>query len=96
LEDADASLLLNATPSGNLSREASSREINLALAYLHDNTTLLNDLGKERAKRLLEDHTRVRKAAQARLRVEEVGQTKVQACLPVDVMGVYVLLPDSL
>lgn len=99
LADADANLLLSATPSGNLSREASSREITLALDYLRHNTAMLNQLGKDRAQSLLDDHTRVRKIVQQRgrgLRIEDVGQTKVQACLPVDVMGVYVLLPDSL
>ena len=37
-----------------------------------------------------DDHQRVREAAR------DVGQYSVTACLPVDVMGVYVLLPDSL
>lgn len=96
LDEADVNQLLAAIPSANLSRDASSREIALALNYLDSNGKLLDELGTERAKRLLDDHTRVRKAAQARLKVAEVGQTKVQACLPVDVMGVYVLLPDAL
>jgi hypothetical protein len=47
-------------------------------------------LATQRAEALLADHQRVREAAR------DVGQYSVSACLPVDVMGVYVLLPDSL
>ena len=45
---------------------------------------------RERAHALLADHQRVREAAR------DVGQHQVKPCLPVDVIGVYVLLPDSL
>jgi hypothetical protein len=38
---------------------------------------------------LLQDHRRVREAAEGR------GSYQVTASLPVDVMGVYVLLPDA-
>ncbi|MGQ0501578.1 MAG: hypothetical protein ACT4P0_03050 [Panacagrimonas sp.] len=44
-------------------------------------------LANERAQTLLQDHRRVRKAADAK------GSYQVTASLPVDVMGVYVLLP---
>lgn len=44
----------------------------------------------ERAQALLADHRRVREAAR------DVGQYSVSPCLPVDVIGVYVLLPDAL
>ena len=50
----------------------------------------LQTLATQRAEALLADHQRVREAAR------DVGQYSVNACLPVDVMGVYVLLPDSL
>jgi hypothetical protein len=47
-------------------------------------------LAQSRAESLLVDHRRVREAAR------DVGQYTVRPCLPVDVMGVYVLLPDTL
>jgi hypothetical protein len=47
-------------------------------------------LAHERAQALLADHRRVREAAR------DVGQYSVSPCLPVDVIGVYVLLPDAL
>ena len=39
---------------------------------------------------VLADHQRVREAAR------DVGQYSVNACLPVDIIGVYVLLPEQL
>ena len=96
LEEADTHQLLGAVPSGNLSIDVSQREIRQAIDYLGSNESFLNELAERRAKDLFNDHTRIRKAAQARFTVDEVGKTKVTACLPVDVMGVYVLLPDEL
>lgn len=49
----------------------------------------LNDVAKTRAQALLADHRRVREAADAR------GSYQVTASLPVDVMGVYVLVPAT-
>lgn len=82
--------LLEYTPTGNLPKEAMHREIEYALDFLQGNTEQLESLAKERATALLEDHRRVREAAR------DVGQYSVKACLPVDVIGVYVLLPDAL
>ena len=82
--------LLECTPSGNLPPEAVQREIIAALEFLKLHPQQLEDLAKERAQALLADHQRVREAAR------DVGQYQVAPCLPVDVVGVYVLLPDSL
>ena len=82
--------LLECTPSGNLPVEAVQREIRTALEFIAAHPEQLQTLAKQRAETLLVDHQRVREAAR------DVGQYSVSACLPVDVMGVYVLLPDSL
>ncbi|MFP8968488.1 SNF2-related protein [Pokkaliibacter sp. CJK22405] len=82
--------LLECVPSGNLPKEAMTREIQHALTFMQDNQAKLKALAEERANTLLVDHKRVREAAR------DVGQYSVQACLPVDVIGVYVLLPDAL
>ena len=82
--------LLECAPSGNLSSEAIQREIRAALDFLDRQPESLATLARDRATALLEDHQRVRHAA------NDVGQYSVQPCLPVDVIGVYVLLPDSL
>ncbi len=43
-----------------------------------------------RKRKLVRNHRRVREAAR------DVGSYEVTPCLPVDVLGVYVLLPASL
>ena len=49
----------------------------------------LEAIARERAQTLLQDHRRVREAADAK------GTYQVTASLPVDVMGVYVLVPAA-
>jgi superfamily II DNA or RNA helicase len=82
--------LLECTPTGNLPVEVMQREIRAALDFIAAHPQQLQMLAKQRAQTLLADHQRVREAAR------DVGQYSVSACLPVDVMGVYVLLPDAL
>jgi superfamily II DNA or RNA helicase len=88
--DVQAARLLDSKPSANLSREVAVREIAAALAFLDEHRDALDRLAQERAEALLADHRRVREAAR------DVGQYDVRPCLPVDVLGVYVLLPDEL
>jgi len=90
LADDGVSRLLECTPSGNLPPEAAQREIRIALDFLAAHPQQLQAVAQERADALLADHQRVREATR------DVGQYSVSPCLPVDVMGVYVLLPDSL
>lgn len=82
--------LLECEPTGNLPKDAITREVAHALEFLKANSSKLEQIAKERAQDLLTDHRRVREAAR------DVGQYSVSACLPVDVIGVYVLLPDTL
>jgi hypothetical protein len=67
-----------------------ANKIRTALAFFRAHPQQLEDLAQVRALALLDDHRRVREAAR------DVGQYSVSACLPVDVIGVYVLLPDTL
>ena len=90
LSDDSVTRLLECTPSGNLPVETIQREIRTALDFIAAHPRPLQALAEQRAKILLADHQRVREAAR------DVGQYSVSACLPVDVMGVYVLLPDAL
>ncbi len=90
LDDARVIRLLEVTPSGNLGPEAAAREINHALALLRASTGRLERLARQRADALLQDHRRVREAA------ADQGRYAVTPSLPVDVIGVYVLLPDNL
>jgi len=90
LEGEAAARLLGCTPTGNLPADAIEREIRTALEFISAHPAQLEQLAQRRAQALLTDHRRVREAAR------DVGQYSVSACLPVDVMGVYVLLPDAL
>lgn len=90
LQGEDVAQLLECMPSGNLPVEAVQREIRTALEFIAAHPQQLQLLAQKRAETLLADHQRVREAAR------DVGQYSVSACLPVDVMGVYVLLPDTL
>lgn len=87
-DDATAGLL-ECQPTGNLPREAIHREVVQALDFLQAHPKRLEALAHERAQARLADHRRVREAAR------DVSQYSVNPCLPVDVIGVYVLLPDA-
>jgi superfamily II DNA or RNA helicase len=88
----EAARLLECAPAGNLPREAVQREVAKALEALQVERPRLDALANQRAAELLQDHERVR---QATARRAGASQHQVQACLPVDVVGVYVLLPDA-
>lgn len=90
LTDEVASQLLLCQPSGNLNTAFMQSEITKALEFLQQNSRYLESLAHQRAEILLADHRRVREAAR------DIGQYAVIPCLPIDVMGVYVLLPDEL
>jgi hypothetical protein len=65
------------------------RQLQSALDALPSLQLQFDALAKARAQALLADHRRVREAAEGR------GSYQVTASLPVDVMGLYVLLPDT-
>ena len=90
LQDESVAQLLACTPSGNLPVSTVQREISTALEFIDTHPQQLQALAQRRAEILLADHRRVREAAR------DVGEYSVNACLPVDVIGVYVLLPDAL
>jgi hypothetical protein len=90
LEADAAATLIDVSPSANLPPEMARREIRTALDFLQENRSRLDMLAQFRADTLLADHRRIREAAR------DIGSYSVRPCLPVDVMGVYVLLPDDL
>lgn len=86
---ADARALLGAVATRNMPSVIRDRHIQQALDTLPSWSNALNDIAHARAQALLADHRRVREAADAR------GAYQVTASLPVDVMGVYVLVPAT-
>ena len=80
--------LMQAEVSRNMPVERRNREIDTALEELAERTGQFEEFARRRADELLADHRRVREAAQAR------GEYRVHPQLPVDVMGLYLLIPD--
>jgi hypothetical protein len=90
LPESDLAALLAAEPVGNLSEAVASSHIQTTLDFLSTQTTWLENFARQRAELLLTDHRRVREAA------KDTGSYEVTPCLPVDILGVYVLLPAGL
>lgn len=87
LDDAVSRALMAVEPVRNMPPPLRTQHIQRALDQLDDLKPTLEELARNRAQQLLEDHRRVREAAQAR------GEYRVTPSLPVDVMGVFVLIP---
>lgn len=81
--------ILGTEATRNMPAVIRDRHIQQALDSLPGWQTSLEAIAKARAQALLADHRRVREAAEAR------GTYQVTASLPVDVMGVYVLVPAA-
>lgn len=86
---AQARHLLGTEATRNMPPVIRDRHIQQALDTLPNWQSTLEGIAKARAQALLADHRRVREAAEAR------GSYQVTASLPVDVMGVYVLVPSA-
>jgi hypothetical protein len=86
----EADRFLTCQSVGNLPPNVMQKEIRSALDYLQQHLPQVEHLAEKRAQALLTDHQRVREAS------NDVGQYRVSPCLPIDVMGVFVLLPDEL
>jgi hypothetical protein len=82
--------LLEEQPAGNLDKSVMERELNASLAWWQENNFVFEKIAQDRSNALLVDHRRVRQAAQDR------GTYTVMPGLPVDLIGLYVLLPTEL
>jgi len=92
LQTEDCPALLEALPEGDLPDLVKRRQLSAALARLPEMTPVLDGVAQERAAVLAADHARVREAAETR-RARIATSVKVEPVLPVDVIGLYVLLP---
>lgn len=79
---------LTQPPAESVSDRVRETSIAQALAQWAAWQPVLKDFAQQRANELLEDHRRVRSAADSR------GRYAVKALLPVDVIGMFVLLPQ--
>jgi superfamily II DNA or RNA helicase len=88
LEDTDALGLMAAEPARNMDADERAFEVGESLDGLPRLTPTIEALAISRAEVLLDDHTRVRDASAAK------GiRSTVEACLPADVIGAFVLVP---
>ena len=88
-EPAEVEKLLHFIPSSNLTGTAVQNAVRRATEFAAAQTNWFNDFASKRAEELLSDHRRVRDASGDR------GKFAVSPILPVDVMGVFVLLPED-
>ncbi len=88
LPKAEALRLMQSKVSKNMPIDRRIRELGTVLDNIDDLQGGFASLAKTRAQELLQDHRRVREASDAR------GEYRVTPQLPIDVMGVYVLVPD--
>ena len=79
--------LLDAVPSGNIAQPVPYLEEALAF-WENIQEGRITELASARADALREDHMRVKDASR------DGGTYEVRTCLPVDLLGMYVLLPD--
>jgi hypothetical protein len=82
---------LAAPTAEELADKLRAEQVSTALAQLPEWNGLLEGFARERAEALLADHERVREASGIRT---ARGRATVRALLPVDVIGVFVLLPS--
>ena len=88
-DPAEVEKLLHFIPSSNLTGDAVRNAVRRAIDYAEANRPRFESFAAERAKTLLADHRRVRDASDDR------GSFGVKPILPVDIMGVFVLLPEE-
>ncbi|GAB6406492.1 helicase-related protein [Pseudomonas sp. MHK4] len=81
--------LMQRPVSRNMAPEMRQRQVEQALEQVSAWQPVLDDIARQRANELLKDHRRVRDAAKAK------GTYDVYPQLPVDVVGLYVLMPDA-
>ena len=89
LDESAALALLDAPASGNVVQFQAEEFLGDVLADYDNWHSGLEILAKERGERLRDSHRRVRVASRGR------GQVDVKVMLPLDVIGVYVLLPEA-
>ena len=90
LDPAAAEALLDAAPTSNLDTGLARDAVQMVVADLPVLDAYLTAAAKGRAAALHAAHKRVREAANSRVKTREVAPQP-----PVDVLGVYVFLPDA-
>lgn len=84
----EASLVLLDKPTaGNITPAVKTQKVSESLRLVAQNQATLNAFAQARAASLAADHARVRAAGKV------AGKVEVSACIPADIVGIYVVLP---
>ncbi|UXC93764.1 helicase-related protein (plasmid) [Sphingobium sp. RSMS] len=86
----DALALLEPDASGDIAPPVIARQVDQALTRVPEYDVAISAYAQDRAARLSEDHDRVKFATRG-----EGATTEVEAVLPADVIGLYVLVPEA-
>ena len=81
--------MMQSEVSKDITHEAKIRELEMAIEQLPALEPHFRAVAEERAQEVLADHRRARDAAEGK------GSYSVRPQLPVDIMGIYVLIPDA-
>lgn len=82
-----AQSLLTLSTSGNFTSVVAEKQIRSAMDFIASQKEAIEVFAKERAEQLKTDHQKVKEYS------AEGSVTEVAPCLPIDVMGVFVLMP---
>ena len=92
LSDTEALALMDLEPSRNIQSEQRERQLQRTLDGMEALQPVFEDHARQRAAELLEDHIRVREASRGSREAMRI-RYDVTPSLPVDVIGIYLLLP---
>lgn len=85
----DVLSFLRKKTTGNLNRQFSIKKVQDAIDFIEDQTETLRTIAINRSEEIKKQHQSVKEYT------SEGSVAEVEACLPVDVMGVFVLLPND-
>ena len=80
--------LIQSVPSGEMSYEDKREMVSIALEDIHNHREMINNIARSRAEILVDAHDRFRIAVKGK------RYQVVEPILPMDVMGIYILMPN--
>lgn len=89
LPEEETKRLLDMNPSGNLPISLVKQQLQRFIENVDSSRDQINEIAKERSKILQDSHIKVRRSAKM------TGRVRVETMLPVDILGCFILLPDS-
>ncbi len=89
LPEHETKRLLDMNPSGNLPISLVKQQLQHFIGNVDSFRNQINEIAKQRSKILQDSHTKVRRSAKM------AGRVRVETMLPVDILGCFILLPDS-